>query len=43
MKFRVEFNTAEMGFLELGPKYIIGLNQVPESTAVYEIRDTKKT
>ena len=43
LKFRVEFNTAEMGFLELGPKYIIGLSQVPESTAVYEIRDTKKT
>jgi len=43
LKFRVEFDTAEMGFLELGPKYIISLNQVPESTAVYEIRDTKKT
>lgn len=43
LKFRVEFNTAEMGFLELAPKYIIGLSQVPESTAVYEIRDTSKT
>jgi hypothetical protein len=43
MKFRVEFDTDAMGFLELGPKYIIGLNPVPESTAVYEIRDTKKT
>ena len=43
LKFRVEFDTAEMTFLELDPKYIIGLNPVPESTAVYEIRDTKET
>lgn len=42
LKFRVEFNTAEMTFLELGAKYIIDLNQIPESKAVYEIRDTKK-
>jgi hypothetical protein len=42
LKFRVEYNTAEMGLLDMGPKYIISLNQLPESTAVYEIRDTRK-
>ena len=43
LKFRVEFNTAEMGLFEFGPKYIINLNPVAESAAIYEIRDTKKT
>lgn len=43
LEFRVEFNTAEMGLLDMGPKYIIRLNQVTESTAVYQIRDTTKT
>jgi hypothetical protein len=33
----------EMGPLEMGPKYISRLNQVPESEAVYQIRDTSKT
>jgi hypothetical protein len=43
LNFKVEYNTAEMGLLEMGPKYIIRLNQVPESDAVYQIRDTTKT
>ena len=43
LDFKVEYNTAEMNLLEPGPKYIIRLNRVPESQAVYEIRDTTKT
>ena len=43
LDFSVEYNTAEMGLLNPGPKYIIRLNQVPESSAVYQIRATTKT
>lgn len=43
LQFRVEFNTAEMNMLDLGPKYLIRLNQVAESQAVYQIRDTTRT
>ena len=43
LEFRVEFNTAEMGLLNMGPKYMINLTQIPESQAVYKIRDTTKT
>jgi len=43
LNFKVEYNTSEIGLLEMGPKHIIRLNQVPESDAVYQIRDTTKT
>lgn len=43
LDFRVEFNTADMVLFEPGPKYIIRVNRVSESKAVYVIRDTTKT
>ena len=43
LEFRVEFNTAETGLLNTGPKYMINLNQIYGSQAGYEVRATTKT